>query len=176
MNETQWASRAAFAAAILFAMRFVFFFLPPSTASEVADGTLPGALLAVAEHLLLFPLIAALPAPAWARAAGWGWLVIDMTTDIRALNGVPAATFLAMRYGGHIAAALWFTVAGWPARGAIRWIGLLYALDLAGYSFLAAYGVSFVVLVPSAVLLPLWLVLVGQHLAHYPTGHVRSLA
>ncbi len=46
------------------------------------------ALLGVAEHLLLFPVVAALPAPRWARAAGYGWLVIDMATEIMQLNGV----------------------------------------------------------------------------------------
>ena len=172
MHDPPPATRAAFAAALLFTLRFVCFFLPPSLARGVADGTLPGALLAVAEHALLFPVIAALPAPAWARAAGWGWLVLDMTTDIMALHGVPPATYLAVRYGGHLAAALWVLGAAWPARGALRWTGLLYALDLGSYSFLAASGVSFAILVPSAVLLPLWLVLVGRSLASHsvPSG------
>ena len=64
-------------------------------------------LLPIAAHLLLFPLVAALPAPSWARAAGYGWLVINMVSDIMALNGVPGVTDLPLRYGGHVAAALW---------------------------------------------------------------------
>lgn len=44
----------------------------------------------------------------------------------------------------------------------MRWVGWLYALDLASYSFLAAYKGSFVILFPSLVLLPLWLVLIGR--------------
>lgn len=123
------------------------------------------ALLGVAEHLLLFPVIAALPGPRWARAAGYGWLVVDMATDIMQLNGAPVAVYLTLRYGGHISAALWTVAASWQARGALRVVGLLYALDLASYSFIAFVPRSFLVLLPSLVLLPLWLVLVGRLLA-----------
>jgi hypothetical protein len=129
------------------------------------------ALLGVAPHLLLFPIVAALPAPPWGRAAGYGWLVVDMATDIMALNGVAAPTFIAMRYGGHVSAALWIAVASWHTRGASRIIGLLLALDLGGYSFVAPFDPThFVGLLPSFVLLPVWLVLVGR-LLHREVEH-----
>ncbi len=170
------AALAAYIAAVLFSIRFIFFFLPfiPSiphnAANFVQDGTLPGALLGLAEHLVLFPIIAALPAPPWARAAGYGWLVVDMSTDIMAFNGVPVAIFLALRLGGHISSALWVMAASWQARGATRIIGWLYALDLASYSFLAAYKGSFLVLLPSALLFPIWLVLVGRVITRVSEG------
>ena len=50
------------------------------------------------------------------------------------LNGVPSTTYLAMRYGGHISAALWIASASWQIKGAIRITGLLLALDLTVYS------------------------------------------
>jgi hypothetical protein len=82
-----------------------------------------------------------------------------------ALNGVATPTFIAMGYGGHVSAALWIAVASLRAKGAPRIIGLLLALDLGGYSFVAPFDPThFVGLLPSFVLLPLWLVLVGRFL------------
>lgn len=162
MNGTapsRLAVGAAYIAAALFVVAFArFFFLPPEGSKNVVV-----ALLGVAPHLLLFPVVAALTAPPWGRAAGYGWLVVDMATDIMALNGVATPTFIAMRYGGHLSAALWIAVASLQAKGATSIIGLLLALDLGGYSFVAPFDPThFVGLLPSFVLLPLWLVLVGR--------------
>jgi hypothetical protein len=122
------------------------------------------ALLGILPHLLLFPVVAALPAPGWARAAGWSWLAIDMATDIMGLNGVPAAIYLPLKYGGHLSAALWIATASAQAPRGLRIAGLLLALDLAAYSFLAPF-VPVLPLLPSLVLLPLWFWLVGRRLA-----------
>lgn len=78
----------AYIDAVLFSIRFILFalpflrFIPRSVSGLVQDGTVLGALLGNAEHLLLFPIIAALPAPRWAQSAGYSWLVVDMATDI----------------------------------------------------------------------------------------------
>jgi len=153
---------AAYGVAALFAVRLPsFYVLPQSSGSLIAREL--SALLGIAPHLLLFVVVAALPAPSWAKSAGYGWLAIDMTTDIMALNGVADATFLPMRYGGHIAAALWIASASWEAKGARRAVGLLLALGLSRYSFIAPF-LSFVPLLPSLVLLPPWFILVGRHI------------
>ena len=158
-------ARVAYAAAGLFILAFArFFLLPPE-----GNGNWLVALLGVAPHLLLFPIVAALAAPLWAQAAGWGWLVIDMTSDILALNGVPVTIFLPLRYGGHVAAALWIAAASWQARGGVRVVGVLLALDLGGYSFVAPF-VPMAVLFPVGVLLPIWLVLVGRTFAQPTTA------
>ena len=152
----------AYGVAALFAVRLPsFYFLPQSSGSLLVRES--SALLGIAPHLLLFAVVAALPAPVWAKSAGYGWLAIDMTTDIMALNGVADATFLPMRYGGHIAAALWIATASWQAKGATRGVGLLLALDLGVYSFIAPF-VSFVALLPSIVLLPTWFALVAREI------------
>jgi hypothetical protein len=105
-NASRPAVRAACMAAALFVVAFAHFFvLPPEGRGNVLI-----ALLGVAPHLLLFPIVAMLPAPRWARAAGYGCLVVDIATDIMALNGVPVSTYLPMRYGAHISAALWIAV------------------------------------------------------------------
>ncbi len=146
---------AAYGVALLFLARFPSYLLPQQSELSVV--------LSIAPHLLLFPVVAALPAPSWARAAGYGWLVVDIATEIMALNGVPDAIFLSMKYGGHVSAALWIASASWQARGATRIVGWLLALNLGGYSFIP-HG-SFVILLPTLVLLPLWFVLVGLLLA-----------
>jgi hypothetical protein len=51
--------------------------------------------------------------------------------------------------------------ASWQAKGATRGVGLLLALDLGVYSFIAPF-VSFVALLPSIVLLPAWFILVAR--------------
>src|SRR5690349_1069647 len=91
MNGTRWASRAAYGAAVLFVVSLArFFFIPRLglAADSLIVAELNGGLLPVAAHLILFPVVAALPASPWARAAGYGWLVIDITTDIMALQKV----------------------------------------------------------------------------------------
>jgi hypothetical protein len=163
---TRRASRIAYGAAILFAISLArFVVLPvlglPMTSPIAAQ--LNAGLLPVAAHLILFPIIAALPVPPWAKAAGYGWLGIDITTDIMALQGVAEAIYLPMRFGGHVLAALWITVAAWHTSGATRWIGLLLALDLAAFSFIPHGPLA--ILYPTGFLLPLWFALVGRYLA-----------
>ncbi len=53
----------------------------------------------------------------------------------------------------------------------MRIVGLLLALDLAIYSFIAFIPLTFVVLIPSLVLLPLWLVLVGRLITREDPEH-----
>ena len=158
----------AYIDAILFAIHLITYFIPAIRDAKVTNAPLAAellALIAVAEHVLLFPIIALLPAPNWAKHAGYGWLVIDIATDIMQLNNVAAITYLPMRYGGHIAAAIWIASASWQAKGAFRVIGLILALDLAIYSFIAFIPFTFIMLIPSLILLPLWIVLIGRRLS-----------
>lgn len=166
---------AAYVAAVIFFVHISLYFVPSVPAlRHTISGTLAfaeaDAMLGVLEHLLLFPVIAALPAPIWAKQAGYGWLVIDMATDIMQLNGAPVVVFLTLRYGAHIASALWAAAASWQMRGALRVVGLLYAADLVIFSFVAFVRLSFVILLPSLVLLPVWLILVGRLLTRESAG------
>ncbi len=168
MNQTKLSQRtavAAYGAAVLFAIHLVTYFIPSIrdvTTSSSMIGAEALALLAVAEHLILLPVIAALPVPKWARAVGYGWLVLDIATDIMQLNGVVKLTYLSLRYGANIAAALWIASASWQTKGATRVIGVIVALDLAVYSFIAFIPLTFLVLIPSLILLPLWFALIGR--------------
>jgi hypothetical protein len=159
---------ATYAAAVLFLIHLITYFIPTlrdaTTSSSVITTELL-TILGVAEHLLLFPAVDALPAPRWAKAAGYGWLVIDMATEIMGLGGVAKITYLSLRYGGHISAAIWIASASWQEKGALRIVGYLLALDLVVFSFMTFVPFSFVILIPSLVLLPLWVALVGRLIA-----------
>lgn len=149
---------AAFGVAALFLARFPTYHLPQQNVLII--------MLAIAPHILLYPVVASLPAPSWARAAGYGWLVIDISQDIMALHGVPASIYLPLRYGGHVAAALWMATSSSRANASTKVVGLLLALDLGGFSFVR--GGSFLLLSPSYILLPLWFVLVGNLIGRNP--------
>ncbi|GCE24383.1 hypothetical protein [Dictyobacter kobayashii] len=175
--RTPKAALFAYIAAILFAIHLFTYFVP--VLRDATGLTFPivaelMALLAVAEHLCLFPVLEALPAPRWARYAGYGWLVIDIATNIMQLNGTPQSSYLPLRYGGHISAALWIIAASWQMQGAIRVIGIILAVDLVFYSFIAFVPLAFLILLPSLVLLPLWLALVGRVLATNATDQLED--
>lgn len=157
----------AYVVAVLFLLSLARFFVIPYLglpANSPIIVQLNAGILPVAAHLLIFPLITALPASEWARAAGYGWLVIDIATDIMALNGVSENIYLTMRYGGHIPAALWIAVVSWTSKHLLlRIIGLLLALNLAVYSLLP--HASLIILVPTALLLPIWFFLNARILA-----------
>jgi hypothetical protein len=164
-SKTTGTVYATFAAAVLFFIHLITYFIPSlrdatTNSSLVATELLT--ILGVAEHLLLFPAVDALPAPRWAKAAGYGWLVIDMATEIMGLGGVAKITYLSLRYGGHISAAIWIASASWQEKGAMRIVGYLLALDLVVFSFMIFVPFSFVILIPSLILLPLWIVFVGR--------------
>ncbi|MHB8597885.1 MAG: hypothetical protein ACYDER_13855 [Ktedonobacteraceae bacterium] len=172
LKEEKVAIFSAFIAAGLFTIRFIIFFLPHSWQTGVADGTVPGFLLAVGEHIFMLPVIWRLPAPRWSKVLGSLWVLNDISTDTLALFGVSATVFLTERYLGHLfLAAPWFFAAGWAAqRLRIRWFGWLTGFFLALYTILfVLFQASGILLLPVAVFLPLWLLFVGLWLKQHPT-------
>src|SRR5258708_24652436 len=73
---TTLAARAAYAGAALFVALIVLFSMlgaaQPSTPLLITMGA-----IGAASHLVLLPVVAAMPTPEWARAAGYGCLVVD---------------------------------------------------------------------------------------------------
>lgn len=171
-KEEKLAIYSAFIAASLFTLRFIIFFLPRSLQTGVADGTVPGFLLAVGEHVFMLPVIWRLPALRWAKVLGSLWVLNDIITDTLALSGVSATVFLTERYLGHLVlAAPWFFAAGLAAQQQrIRWFGWLTGFFLALYTILfVLFNASGILLLPVAVFLPLWLLFVGLWLKQHPT-------
>lgn len=62
-------------------------------------------------HLAMFMLVPSLKAPEWARAAGYGWLLLDTTVGVLALHGVDPVIIDTIRLGGHIFAGIWIVPA-----------------------------------------------------------------
>jgi len=152
----------AYGAAVAFAVglsRFAVRALP------IGDGTPVGAVLGIVEHLLLLVgVVWALPAPRWAKAAGAGWLLVDMTTDLLAVGGASSATYLTVRFLGHLLAAVWIFGAARRGDGAFRWVGVVLAVLLAGYTLVALW-VPPVALAPTGPLLVAFWWLAGRRLA-----------
>ncbi len=163
------AASCAYGAAVLFAAHLATYFIPAIrdvTVTSSVVGAVLLAVLAVTQHLVVFPIVGALPAPRFARLAGYTWLVVDMGTDLLQLGGAPKSLYLVLRLGINLVAALWLASASLRAHGGMRPLGVLVAADLACYSFVALLSpLAFVVALPSLILLPLWFVLAGRCLA-----------
>jgi hypothetical protein len=162
------APYAAYAAALFFALHLATYFIP-----SVRDATISGApaiavalaVLAVAQHLVVFPVVYVLSAPTWAKVAAYIWLIVDMTTDLMQLANTPQSIYLPIRLTVNALAALWIAAASWRMEGAIRVIGLIVAVSTALYSAVALLSpLAFLVTLPALVLLPLWFLLVGRRL------------
>ncbi|WP_157507081.1 hypothetical protein [Ktedonobacter racemifer] len=160
--------RVAYISAGLWIVRLLAFFVPALRDASPSGAPLLSELfcvLGIATHMTLLPVVDALPGPRWGKAAGYGWIAIDMATEIMQLNGVPHATYIALKYGGHISAAVWFATASWRQKGTMRVVGLLLALVLGGYSFVAPFDPThFIGLLPSLVLIPTWIILAGREI------------
>ncbi|MGC3992841.1 MAG: hypothetical protein QM779_01705 [Propionicimonas sp.] len=93
-------------------------------------------LLGVGYHLLLLPAVAALPAPAWATAAGFAWMLLDVVLDGAELAG-STIDARPLRDGVHLLACVWLVCAGWTAGPVPGVIGTALAL-----AFLARFGLD----------------------------------
>lgn len=161
MNASTFAARAAYAGAALFVALIVYSRLgieQPSTALFITMGV-----IGAAAHLVLLPVVAAMPAPEWARAAGYGWLVIDTMITIASINGLDPNLAGALRLGGHASSALWMARAAHNSKGAVRAIGWPLAAALMIHAVGAQWLPAWVSL-PPFVTIPIWLTCIGRSL------------
>jgi hypothetical protein len=156
------AARAAYAGAAMFVVLIVLFSMlgadQPSTLMLITMGA-----VGAASHLVLLPVVAAMPAPEWARAAGYGWLVIDTMLNVAAVNGLDPNLAGALRLGGHASSALWMATAAQHSKGAVRAIGWPLAVVLMFHAFGARWLPAWVIF-PPFVTIPVWLVFIGRSL------------
>ncbi|MDI1463549.1 hypothetical protein QEZ54_21435 [Catellatospora sp. KI3] len=112
-------------------------------------------------HLAILFLIARMDAPVWAKAAGYGWITLDVLTGIMAINGVPYETTWPVRLGGHVFAGIWIALSSVYARhAAIRAVGVLTGVWLGGYSFVADIAPEEVIY-PAGLLIIVWFALLA---------------
>lgn len=85
--------------------------------------------LGIAYHVLMLPAVAALPAPSWAVAAGFAWMLLDLVLEGAGLAGT-TLDVRPLREGVHLAASVWVLAAGWTGG---------FGLALAGTGLAAAF-------------------------------------
>jgi hypothetical protein len=114
-------------------------------------------------HVAMVVVVGTLPAPLWARGAGFGWLALDICCGAMMLYGVPFDIAWPVRLGGHILAGMWLlTVSGLCTDRVIRYIGFIPGLWLPLVTFFAQDNqTSKSLLGPPGVLVILWLLLVA---------------
>lgn len=148
----------------------------PTISSEVAlPGTSIGPIFGVFFHLAALFFVSRVPAPQWAKAAGFGWLALDVAVavGIMDVNGVPENIFMPMRLGGHVLAATWIIAVSLLSRPiAFRVVGLVTAALLALYSFLGTVLPVNFLIVPSVGTV-VWFVIAALRHEPDPLGGVR---
>jgi hypothetical protein len=90
-------------------------------------------------HLAIFFLVTKLPTPEWARTAGYGWLLLDVTAGALIINHVPRAVADYVRLGGHIFAGIWIAMASLQGSPAAMLTGLPAGAFLFGYTFVSPF-------------------------------------
>jgi hypothetical protein len=163
--------RLAFGGAALFVALIVLF----SLQARAAVPALLIAVVAAGAHLVLFPVVAAMPAASWCRAAGYFWLAIDVALNVATLNGVPMEIVMPIRLGGHVLAGIWIFTASRSLAGVARGLGLLLGVLLIAHAFLSPWLPPWAIF-PPFVLIPIWLVLVGRRLAGFAGTAAKAAA
>ena len=152
LASVKTSALCAYGAAAIFLILFVAF-----------PGGSPAAVYRVPEiaaHLLLFPVVAALPAASWARAAGYGWLLISVVAGVTTLHNPDVGGEL-LRLGGAAVAAMWIASASLAARSVLTIAGFPLVLLLLTSALVVA-RLPAVVYLLTFLLLLIWLALAGR--------------
>ncbi|GGP67775.1 hypothetical protein [Saccharothrix coeruleofusca] len=149
-------------------------FLPPLVSFFVDPGARWAEYPGVLFHLAILFLISRMDAPMWAKAAGFGWITLDVLAGALLINEVPAELPDQIRLGGHILAGLWIATASLVHRVAVvRIVGAITGTWLGGYTFVA-HSLPEPYLRPAAILLIVWLILLAT--THRPATAVPERA
>ncbi|PRY23326.1 hypothetical protein [Pseudosporangium ferrugineum] len=139
----------------------LIFFIPPVVSFAVDPGGVWAEYPGILFHLAMLLLISRMRAPEWARAAGYGWITIDVLTGVLVINAVSDDLTWAVRLGGHVLAGVWIVTAALLTRWLpIRIVGALCGSFLALYSFGSAF-LPEQVLYPASPLMLTWLALLA---------------
>lgn len=166
-DDTRPAMRGAFAGAALFIALIVVFSAAGGDGPPAGTFLLVGAVLGAFSHLVLLPVVAVLPAPAWARPAGYAWIGIDVMLNVASLNGADPSLIASLRLGGHVSAATWMALAAWHMSGVVRAIGVFLGALLLLHAFASPWLAVWAIFIPF-LLVPVWLALVGRYLLSRP--------
>ncbi|MET8114410.1 hypothetical protein [Streptomyces prasinus] len=135
----------------------ILFFLPPIVSFAVDPGAVWAEYPGILFHLSILFLISRMDAPQWARAAGTGWVILDVLTGVLVIHGLPTEITWPVRLAAHLLAGIWIVTASLIA----RWRPIQVVGTLAG-SWLALYTLGSAVLPqpllgPASILTIVWL-------------------
>jgi hypothetical protein len=147
----------------------------PVVLALLIDPSVPwGEYLGVFFHLSILPLVSRLDAAPWARAAGYGWVALDVLAGILVINDIAYETAWAVRLGAHVLAGVWIIASSLVSRSwLVRIAGVVSGVWLAGYSFVGA-TVPEEFLSPAGIFTALWfalLVIFGRESDERPAPH-----
>jgi len=163
------ASKFAYAAAVFFIASMVVIFtmgLPEFEGQPPLSINLFTA-FGLIFHLAMLPVIAALPAPAWAKASGFTWVVADNMLVMLTYYGDGSGIVQPLRMGVHLATTTWIFGASMAQQGAFRWVGFLVILAMGGVSLIGPFLSSNAAVQasgPGALLLITWIIMAGVRL------------
>lgn len=149
-----------FISARALALTGALLFIPVIASFAVSPGAIWAEYIGIFFHLTMFLLVAKLDAPEWAKAAGYGWLVLDVMTGVCMINGVPNELADYFRLGGHVFGGVWIVGASCQGSIAVRIVGSLAGTWLGGYSLVSAM-LPTTFLAPASLLVTIWLLLIG---------------
>ncbi|MFY1650979.1 hypothetical protein ACN27J_08785 [Solwaraspora sp. WMMB762] len=160
--------RRHYASLRLVALLPLFLFLPAVIAFFVDPDVTWGEYLGVFFHLSILFLVSRLPAVPWAKAAGYGWVALDVLAGIMMINGIEYETAWAVRLGGHVLAGVWIVTSSlashfWP----VRVVGVLTGVWLAGYSFVGTH-LAEEFLRPAGIMILVWFALLATFDGNQP--------
>ncbi|MEW6083443.1 MAG: hypothetical protein AB1607_02495 [Chloroflexota bacterium] len=121
----------------------------------------------LAFHFALLPVISALPAPFWAKASGYVWVVVDNMILMLTLYSTSAEIIDPLRWGIHLATATWIFGASLSQQGISRWIGFIVAFGMTGASLGGAFDENALELLMQVAgpALIVWLIMAGVRLS-----------
>lgn len=140
-------------------------FAPVVASFRFAPGARWAAYLGIFFHLAVFLLVFRLPAPEWAKAAGYGWLLLDVAAGTLQINQVQIsqvqpAIAQHVRLGGHIFAGIWIVMASLQGSLAAKLAGLPAGAILFAYTFASPF-LPTVWLSPASILVLAWLAILA---------------
>ena len=133
----------------------IVLFMPALVSFAVAPGIVAIEYTGILFHLAILFLISRMDAPGWGKAAGYGWIVLDVLSGVLTINGVPMDIAWPVRLAGHILAGTWIVTTSVLSRSrSVAALGIVTGLWLGLYTFVAT-------VLPTAFLYPSGLLLIG---------------
>jgi hypothetical protein len=134
--------------------------VPIVASFRFAPGARWAGYLGIFYHLAVFLLVFKLPAPEWAKVAGYSWLLLDVAAGVLGINQVQPAIAQHVRLGGHIFAGIWIVMASLQGSLAAKLVGLPTGALLFAYTFASPF-LPRVWLSPAAILMLVWLAILA---------------